>query len=153
MRATVLIRKSWKQSEVAEALGVTKGAVSQWIKKYETEGRKALRSIPRKGAPPRLTPAQKNQLPELLSRGAESYGFRGQVWTCARVRTVIEQEFGVSYHKHHVARIMKEIGWTPHKPIVRASQRNEAEIERWRSEVWPRLKKSPSPGKETFSPR
>jgi transposase len=54
---------------------------------------------------------------------------------------VIEQEFGVSYHKGHVARLLKELCWTPQVPIRRAIQRDEAAIESWRREVWPELLK------------
>jgi len=81
------------------------------------------------------------RIPELLSHGAEAYGFRGQLWTCARVRAVIGEEFGVSYHKAHVSRLLKAVKWTPQMPIERASQRNEESIEKWRVEVWPVLKK------------
>ena len=54
---------------------------------------------------------------------------------------VIEWEFGVSYHKAHVSRLLKRLDWTPQKPISSATQRDEKEIERWRAEVWPDLKK------------
>ena len=48
-------------------------------------------------------------LPELLHRGAESFGFRGAVWTRKRVAAVIKQEFGVSYTPMHVGRLLKAI--------------------------------------------
>ena len=80
-------------------------------------------------------------IPELLSHGAEAYGFRGQLWTCARVRAVIGEEFGISYHKAHVSRLLRALKWTPQMPIERASQRDEDAIEKWRVEVWPVLKK------------
>src|SRR5215213_3846235 len=37
---------------------------------------------------------------ELLERGAEAHGFRGEAWTCERVAIVIRTHrvFGVSYH-------------------------------------------------------
>ena len=54
---------------------------------------------------------------------------------------MIEEEFGVSYHKGHVSRILKDLGWTPQIPITRALQRDEEEIERWRVEVWPELRR------------
>jgi transposase len=41
------------------------------------------------------------------------------------VKKVIEWEFGVSYHRPHVARLLKELHWTPQQPIERAAQRNE----------------------------
>jgi transposase len=56
------------------------------------------------------------------------------------VAKVIAEEFGVSYHKIHVSRLLKELGWTSQLPIARAIQRDEREIERWRVEFWPRLK-------------
>ena len=76
--------------------------------------------------------------------GAEAYGFRGQVWTCARVAQVIEEEFGVRYHKDHVGRLLKELHWTPQVPIQRAIQRDEQAIQRWRDEVWPELQQRPA---------
>ncbi len=73
----------------------------------------------------------------------EAYGFRGNVWTCARVAGVIWAEFGVAYHKAHVSRLLKALHWTPQMPVARAAQRHEAVIEQWRIQVWPELKKSP----------
>jgi transposase len=52
---------------------------------------------------------------------------------------VIEEEFGVSYSKSQVSRLLKELGWTPQVPITRAVQRDEEAIERWRAEAWPTL--------------
>jgi transposase len=89
----------------------------------------------------RLTEAQLRLIPELLSHGAGAYGFRGEVWTCARVATGIWEEFGVSYHKAHVSRLLKRLHWTPQLPIERAAQRDEEIIKQRRIEVWPELKK------------
>jgi transposase len=61
------------------------------------------------------------------------------VWTCVRIARVIEEEFGVRYHKDHVGRLLKELQWTPQVPIRRAIQRDEDAITRWRIEVWPEL--------------
>ncbi len=54
---------------------------------------------------------------------------------------MILEEFGIGYHKGHVARILQQIGWTPQAPITRAIQRNEEEIQRWRDDIWPQLKR------------
>ena len=141
MRAVMLKGKGWKQNDIAEALGVTKGAVSQWLKTASTESTEALRARPHRGSQSRLSNEQINLVPEYLSHGAEAYGFRGEVWTCARVGKVIEQEFAVTYDKSHVSRLLKGLGWTPQKPIERAAQRDEADISRWRKQVWGDLKK------------
>ena len=80
-------------------------------------------------------------IPEFLWHGPEAYGFHGQVWTRARIARVIEEEFGVRYHKGHVGRLLQELCWTPQVPIRRAIQRDEEAIERWRDEVWPQLRR------------
>jgi len=125
-------------------LGVTEGAVSQWLKKARTEGVAALHHRKGGGPKPRLKPEQVEQLPDLLSQGAEAWGFRGDVWTRARVTSVIKQQFGVQFSLSHVGRLLQQIGWSRQKPIERASQRDEAVIEHWRSENWPALQKKPS---------
>lgn len=78
-------------------------------------------------------------IPEFLWHGAEAYGFRGDVWTCTRIVRVIEEEFGVHYHKSQVSRLLKKLQWTPQVPIRHAIQRDEEAIQRWRDEVWPEL--------------
>jgi transposase len=140
-RALELKRQGWKQRTIAAAFGVSESAVSKWVANMAGGGTEAWRSKPYGHRPPKLREEQLQRLPERLSHGAEAYGFRGQLWTCARVRAVIREEFGVSYHKAHVARVLKGLKWTPQLPLERASQRDEEAIKRWRVEVWPVLKK------------
>jgi transposase len=140
MRAVKLKREGWSQRQIAAALGVSDPAVSHWLAVAGRDGVDALRSRPAVGRLPRLTAEQKHLIPEFLWHGPEAYGFRGQVWTCARIALVIEEEFGVRYHKDHVGRLLKELGWTPQIPIRRAIQRDESAIRRWRAEVWPDLR-------------
>jgi transposase len=141
MRALELKRQGWKQRDIAAALGVTEGAVSQWLAAARHGGRDALTSrTDRRGVAPKLTPEQVRLIPDFLWHGAEAYGFRGEVWTCARVAGVLYEEFGVSYSGSQVSRLLKRLGWTPQVPITRAIQRDEEVIERWRVETWPALK-------------
>jgi transposase len=134
--ALKLKKNGWKQIEIAVALKVSKGTVSQWFHKVRVQGERSLQLVSPPGRPPELVENQKRMIPELLSHGAEAYGFRGDVWACRRVKRVIEWEFGVSYHRSHVARLLKELRWTPQQPIERAAQRDEAEIHRWRTRTW-----------------
>ncbi len=49
MQAYELEQAGWKQKEIAVALGVTKGAVSQWLKRAREGGVEALRRHPAPG--------------------------------------------------------------------------------------------------------
>jgi transposase len=139
LRAWQLKQDGWKQRDIAVALDVSEAAVSQWLTRAHQGGAAALHTAPRPGAPPRLTAAQRHQIPEFLWHGAEAYGFRGDVWTCARVARVIAEEFGVAYSKSQVSRLLRALGWSPHLPIRRAFQRDEAAIAYWQAAVWPAL--------------
>jgi transposase len=143
LRAWELYQKGWRQKDIAEALGVTAGSVSQWLKRVREAGPEALHSRRGGGPKPRLSEAQLSKLHDDLTQGAEHFGFRGDVWTQPRVAELIKRQFGVSYHPGHVGRILKKLGWSRQKPITRASQRNEAAIERWRTEKWVELEKKP----------
>src|SRR5947209_12671715 len=127
--------------DIAEALGVAPKSGGRWFARARDGGPEGLRAHPSPGPPPKLSAAQRRLIPEFLWHGAEAYGFRGEVWTCARVARVIEEEFGVRYHKDHVGRLLKELRWTPQVPARRALQRDEEAIRRWRDEAWPELQR------------
>jgi len=141
LRVLQLKQQGWYQRDIADALGAAEETVSRWLARARDGGPEALRARPRPGRPPNLTPAQKRLIPEFLWHGAEAYGFRGDVWTCGRIARVIDEEFGVRYHKGHVGRLLQELRWTPQMPIRRAAQRDEPAIRRWRDEVWPELRR------------
>ena len=143
MRALELHEAGWTGKRIAEALGVTRGAVSQWLTRARDGGREALRRRSPPGATPKLTAAQREQVPELLAQGAERYGFIGAVWTTKRVASLIQREFGVQYHPAHVSRLLRALGWTVQQPIRRATQRDEAAITAWRDRTWPALRAKP----------
>ena len=123
LRALESKEQGWKQTQIADALGVTEGAVSQWMKRAREQGVEGLRHKPPPGATPRLSEDERARLPELLARGAQAHGFRGEVWTCERVATVIRRGFGLSYHPAHVSRVVRALGLSLQKPQRRALSR------------------------------
>lgn len=137
-------QQGWKQRDIATALGVTEGAVSQWLKRAHEQGETGLAARKASGRPPRLTAAQRQQIPRLLTKGAGAFGFRGELWTRRRVATVLQREFGVKHSLQHVGTRLRQCGWSRQKPVRRARQRDEAAIAAWPKTTWQRLKKSPT---------
>ena len=141
LRAWHLKQHGWAQRQIAEALGVSEGAVSQWMTRVRDVGPEALRRRPPPGAPRRRSAEPRARLPALLQRGPTAYGFRGELRTRSRGAAVIRLEFGVSDHPRHVGRLLAVMRWSPPKPARRARQRADAAIAQWREEPWPALKK------------
>ena len=151
LQAWHLKQKGWPQRQIAEALGVSAAAVSQWRQRAREGGPQALRHRPSPGAPRRLAGEPLARLPALLHRGPEAYGFRGQVWTRTRVVEVMRVAFGVVYHPTHVGRLLTALRWSPQTPVRRAQQRDEAAIARGRAETWPAINKGLRRNSRRFS--
>ena len=64
LRAWELSQAGWRQAAIAAALGVTAGAISQWLKRARQGGGAALYRRKAAGAKPRLSSEQLACLPE-----------------------------------------------------------------------------------------
>lgn len=130
-----------KQVEIARHLGVTEAAISKWKKQLAEEGPQALQLRKASGRPPKLDEAAKQALVKKLEEGAVAAGFPTEQWTQARVKQVIEREFGVRYHQNYISRLLDDLGWSVQKPDARAIERDEDLIRAWLKRDWPRIKK------------
>src|SRR5260370_159356 len=102
LRAWYLFQHGWTECEITEALGASKGAVSQWLTLARKGGRHALLSRVR-GTHAKLTEEQKRLIPDFLWHGPEASGFRGEGWTCPRVVEVLARELGLAYHRDYLS--------------------------------------------------
>jgi transposase len=144
MRAVRMFERGATQAEVHRALKVSRTTASRWGRMWEKEGARGLRAAGRAGRKPNLEAKQRREVERALRRGPRAYGYGTELWTLERVRDVIAQVTGVRYHRGHVWRILRQLGWSPQKPTTRARERDEAAIQRWVHETWPRVKKTPS---------
>jgi transposase len=150
-RALQLREENWTLSAIAEALAVTPGAVSQWLTIAQEQGPQALVSQrSRTGRRPKLTAEQTTRLLELLNQGAEAFGYVGEQWHGKRVADLIYREFKVSYVPTSIPRLLRRLGWSPQKPQVLASQRDEEKIAHFQQE-WSTVKKGHKPRVERSS--
>ncbi len=139
-----LCQNGWQQKRIAEALGVTKGAVSQWLKKTrnlpEPEQREVLQVKKSSGRPPAIGTDDRRRLVALIERGAEAFGFVGAVWTAGRVRAVARRELGLVVGLTTIKKFLHEAGFSVQKPQVTATQKNEKAVAGFRG-GWVNLKK------------
>lgn len=143
LQAMTLLEQGYCQSEAARQMGVTAGAVSQWVKAYRRDGPDALKAKVHPGPKPKLSTRQRQRLQKLLLKGARHHGFAAELWTLARIAELIGKHFAVTYDPSGVWHLLRRMGWTCQKPERRARERNEQAIVAWRKENWPRIKKRP----------
>lgn len=150
-RAIALVREGLSLNAVARRLGCAPSSVMRWLRAFQDGGREGLKVRRASGRPPRLSARQKELLLRQLLRGPMAHGYRTELWTTQRIAEVIERRYGVRYHRNHVSRLLHALGWSPQKPERQARERDEAAIARWKRNVWPRVKKTPSGWEPTSS--
>jgi transposase len=123
---------------VARVVGVNRCSVFRWLNRARQPD--GLAAKPHPGPAPRLSPQQNRRLEDLLFQGAKAHGWPNQLWTCARIRILIQRHFGVSFHHDHVGRLLRErLNWTPQKPQRRARERDEPAIEYFKRVRFPKI--------------
>jgi transposase len=143
-RAIALLNDGRPPVDVARLVGVDRRSVRRWNAAHRRQGVAGLAARPVPGRPSKLTERRRERLEALLLRGAEASGFESDLWTCPRIAQVIRQRFGIRYHVDHIGRLLRALGWTPQRPTRRAWERDEAGIQRWIKQDWPRIKKKPA---------
>jgi len=113
-RAGARLLKAGKLSQVAtdRQLGVSRMAVSVWAKQLAQGGMRALRRRAAPGRPARLTLRDQQVLVRKFQLGALAAGLPTEPRTMSRVCQLIEHEFGMHYHVHHINHLLAKLGWS-----------------------------------------
>jgi len=141
-RAVQRIKAGESPEVVIKALGYHRSAVYQWLKLFDEGGIEALtfKKIP--GAKPKLTPAQKKKVFDIVTmKNPEQLKFPFALWTLGMVRQLIIDQFAVTLSEVSVGRLLKALGLTPQKPLRRAWQQNPVRVNKWLSEEYPAIQK------------
>ncbi len=95
LRALELKESGWTQRQIAVELGVTEGAVSQWMKMAREGGREGLIPSSRRRPMPGLNMIQLERLAACLDYGARTFGFDDDRWDRDRFLWLLENKFSI----------------------------------------------------------
>jgi transposase len=135
------VEEGWAQKDVAAFLGVHPVTVAKWVARHRADQNDGLKAKPTPGRPRFLTGAQERKVLGWLNESPTRHGFRTELWTARRVAELIVRKFGVRFHPNYLREWLSKRNYTPQKPTRRARQRDQAAIDRWVAEDWPRIQK------------
>lgn len=138
-----VVKEKKGTAEVAKKFRVGQRSVQKWVKRYSQRGPQGILATKIPGRPWKLTGNQKKKLQKILLSGAQACGFSSDLWTCPRVNRMVGEKFGIQYHVHHIAKLLKNLGWSAQRPQHRAIERDEAKIAHWKRYIWREIKKKP----------
>jgi transposase len=141
--AVSLLEAGWGVRQVARHVKASPSSVRRWRDAVARHAQAGLDAKPHPGgSQPKLSPQQRRHLIDLLSQGARAHGFRNELWTLARIATVIKRHFGITYCPSGVWHLLRRLGWSAQKPQRRARERDEQAITQWPTYEWGQIKKS-----------
>ena len=143
-KAVSLLKQGHTYQAVARMVQSSISSVVRWMQSFRRKGKAGLKPRPTPGRLPQLQRHQKEELIQLLKRGALAAGYPTEMWTTRRVAEQIYKRWGIAYHPGHVWKILIALGWSCQKPERRAIQRDPKKIRQWKQRQWPRIKKSPT---------
>jgi transposase len=140
-RAVRSVQDGESPEVVARVLSINRSTIFGWLAKYRRGGWGALKAKPLFGRPAKLdgrklkwiydTVTQKNPL---------QLKFAFALWTREMVATLIKDKFNVSLSLVSVGRLLAQLGITCQKPLHRALERDEALVQQWLKQEYPRIR-------------
>ncbi|XLX12656.1 winged helix-turn-helix domain-containing protein [Streptomyces flavusporus] len=154
MQAAELFDQDIKPPEVARRLRVSPKSAYQWHQLWRDGGVQALASRGPSGSRCRLSPRCLEKLAAYLDEGPAAHGWvEDQVWTAARVATLIGRKFHVSYSVSGATRLMHRLGFSPQVPARRVTERDEQAVTLWKEATWAEVKEPGRPAGATSASR
>jgi transposase len=127
-------------ARAAIRVGVSESAIYSWLTAFVHERFARLHYRKSPGRPAKLTPPQKRRLRALIDAGPAAAGYRTGCWNSAVIQGLIQREFGVLYHVHYVAELLRNLGFSYQKARFVSDHLNEAQRQAWLQETWPTLR-------------
>lgn len=137
--ATERVSEGYDVTEVAAFLGVHPASVHKWWNAYQQHGSEGLAAKPAPGRPRKLTPAREAQVVNWLRKNPTSFGFTTELWTASRIAQLITRKWGIAFNPRYLCAWLTQRNLSPQKPQKRARERDEAAIDFWKTDTWPRL--------------
>ena len=115
-------------SQVGASAGVTKAAVTGWVKTADEHGFDALRTQRRPGRPSKLTPKQLEEIDAVIQADPQDYGFH--VWDGPSLSSYIKSKYDVDMSTRQCQRMFHSLGYSLIRPRAYPSKGYEDTEER-----------------------
>ena len=128
----------------AEACGMDRQTLGDWVHRYNAEGLRGLYDLKRPGARPKLTAEQIADLARLVEAGPDPACHGVVRWRRVDLRDELERRFGVVLHERSVGKMLAKLGYRRLSVRPRHPQTDEAAHEAFKK-TSPRRSRRSSP--------
>jgi transposase len=139
LHALLALAQGQSVSDVAEMLSLGEQTVRDYRNQYLCKGTASLVYKAPPGRPSKLTKSQRQQLAEWIKASPQDVGYTSGCWNTPMIQDLIQRHFGVAYHPHYIATLLKNMGFSYQKARFVSDHLNEAKRLEWRHTRWPKI--------------
>lgn len=109
MLAIAQVLDGASRTEAAEACGMERQTLRDWVHRYNADGIAGLSNTPATGRPAALTPEQMAELKAVVLAGPDPAEHGVVRWRCSDLRGIIAERFEVEVHERTVGKSGKAL--------------------------------------------
>ena len=119
--ALALVLEGRSRAEAAQAAGMDRQTLRDWVHRFNELGPDGLKDIRSKGQPSRLSIDQRAALAAIVETGPDRAVDGVVRWRRIDLQKIVRERFGVDYHERTIGKSLKQIGFShisarPHHP-------------------------------------
>ena len=142
IRAVQQIRLGANPEVMAEALGINRATIYDWLARHRAGGIDALRAKVLHGRPRKVAGKQLKWIYDAVTlKNPDQLKFSFVLWTRKIVQSLIQRKFDIKLSLPSIGRLLKQLGLSCQKPLYRATQQDPKRVAAWLSKEYPTIRK------------
>jgi transposase len=140
-RAVRSVQKGESPEVVSRVIGVNRSTMYGWLAQYRRGGWRALKAKRLFGRPRKLDDKKLKWIYDTVTqKNPLQLKFAFALWTREMVAKLIKDKFNISLSLVSVGRLLAQLGISCQKPLYHALERDEALVQQWLKQEYPRIK-------------
>lgn len=145
-RAIKQVLSGAKKKDVASSFGVDPNTITNWVKKYNSQGAKGLVDNKRgvnSEDKKLLNQSQEKAIQKMITDVMpDQLKLDYALWTRKAVKELVEREFKVVLAINTMGDYLRKWGFSPQKPKKKAYEQCDKKVQKWLDEEYPKIKKA-----------
>ncbi len=109
--AIALVLEGRPRTEAAEACGMDRQTLRDWVHHYNEEGIEGLSNRRSPGRPTQLTAEQLEAFKEMVEQGPDLARDGVVRWRCSDLQARLQSDFAVQYHERSVGKLLAKLAF------------------------------------------
>jgi len=142
IRAVEQVQTGESPEAVIKALGFSRSCIYTWLALYRAGGWGALKAQVLHGRPMKISAAQMKWLYETITgKNPLQFRFEFALWTREMIRMLLREEFSLKLSVSSVGRLLRQLGLSCQRPLLRATEQDPQRVRRWREKEFPEIQR------------